>query len=487
MRAYEKLGAHCARDPRDESQGGTHFAVWAPNVPPRWRVIGDFSGWQRTTGTRSRRAPIPPASGRRRFRKSAPVPCTSTTSSRAARRRGRQADPVRLPRGTAAAHRLGGVGPGLPPGTMRRGCAQRAHCQRARRAMVDLRAAPGLVAAQARRRQPLAQLPRARARSSADYATRAGLHARGAAAGDGASVLRLLGLPGHRLLRADRALRHAAGLHVPGRSPAPARHRRHPRLGAIALPAPTSTASRASTARTCTSTPTRARAFIRSGTAPSSTTAAPRCATSCVSSALFWLDALPHRRPARGCGRLDAVPGLRAPRTASGFPNRFGGRENLDAVEFLQARSTLRVYRDHPDTQTIAEESDRVADGVAPTYLGGLGFGLKWNMGWMHDTLRLLPAGPAAPQVTTTTALTFSLWYAFTENFVLPLSHDEVVHGKGSLIGKMPGRRVAAVRQPAAAVRLHVDPPGQEAAVHGRRVRRSGASGSTRRASSGTC
>ena len=119
------------------------------------------------------------------------------------------------------------------------------------------------------------------------------------------------------------------------------------------------------------------------------------------------------------------------------LPNIHGGRENLDAVAFLQEMNAT-VYRNHPGVVTIAEESTAWPGVSRPTHLGGLGFGFKWNMGWMHDTLDYIGRDPIYRGYHHN-QMTFSLMYAFSENFVLPLSHDEVVHGKGSLWERMPG------------------------------------------------
>jgi 1,4-alpha-glucan branching enzyme len=139
--------------------------------------------------------------------------------------------------------------------------------------------------------------------------------------------------------------------------------------------------------------------------------------------------------------RLDAVASMLyrdySRNKGEWLPNQFGGRENLEAIDFLKSLNS-GIYEDHPDVQTVAEESTAWPGVSRPVYLGGLGFGYKWDMGWMHDTLEYVQKDPVHRRWRHS-ELTFRSIYAFTENFMLPLSHDEVVHGKGSLLAKMPG------------------------------------------------
>ena len=141
---------------------------------------------------------------------------------------------------------------------------------------------------------------------------------------------------------------------------------------------------------------------------------------------------------------------------------------------------------ERPQAMTLAEESTAFPAVSRPTFAGGLGFHYKWNMGWMHDTLAYMRRDPIHRKYHHH-ELSFGLVYAFNENFVLPLSHDEVVHGKGSLLAKMPGDRWQRFANLRCLLRLHVRPPGQEAALHGRRIRAGSASGTTTAASTGIC
>lgn len=155
-----------------------------------------------------------------------------------------------------------------------------------------------------------------------------------------------------------------------------------------------------------------------------------------ISNAIFWLD----QYHADGL-RVDAVASMLfldySREDGEWEPNIFGGRENLEAIDFMKELNE-EVYRSFPDVQTIAEESTSFPMVSQPTFVGGLGFGMKWMMGWMHDTLLYMAKEPIHRRHHQND-LTFSMTYAFTENFLLPLSHDEVVYGKKSIIGRMPG------------------------------------------------
>ncbi|AUC79125.1 1,4-alpha-glucan branching enzyme [Nonlabens sp. MB-3u-79] len=155
-----------------------------------------------------------------------------------------------------------------------------------------------------------------------------------------------------------------------------------------------------------------------------------------ISNALFWLD----QYHIDGL-RVDAVASMLfldySREEGEWDPNIYGGRENLEAIAFLKEMNEA-VYHNYPDTQTIAEESTSFPMVSAPTSVGGLGFGMKWMMGWMHDTLEYFKKEPIYRRHHQDD-LTFSMTYAFTENFMLPLSHDEVVYGKSTILGRMPG------------------------------------------------
>ena len=187
-----------------------------------------------------------------------------------------------------------------------------------------------------------------------------------------------------------------------------------------------------------------------------------------LSNALFWLD----KYHIDGL-RVDAVASMLyldfSRKQGAWVPNKYGGTREPGRDRLPQALQRA----DAPRTPRRADDGrglDRLARGHAPTYLGGLGFDLKWNMGWMNDMLNYMDYDPIYRRYHHN-LITFSLMYAFTENFLLPLSHDEVVHLKKIAAGQDARRRLAAVRHPARALSATVHPPRQEAALHGRGVR----------------
>ena len=465
---------------------GRHEQLWhalgrAPDDPPGRRPAPASPSGRRTPGASGSPATsttgTAPASrcarsartgvwelfvpGRRRGRRSTSSTITRPDGSHDAARR-----PDGPPHGVPARDRLGRARARTTSGRTRSGWRAAATRPVARGAVLRVRGPSGVLAAGP-------DLPPA-GRAASRVRDGPGLHPRRADAGRRAPLRRLLGLPGHRLLRADRPPGHPGRLQVPGRRAAPGGHRRPDGLGARALPARRLGARASSTAARCTSTRTRSAPRTPTGAPWSSTTAARRSATS-------WS---PTPRTGARSSTSTACASTPSPRcststtrarTASGRPNAHGGRENLDAVAFLQEMNAT-VYRRCPGVVTIAEEST-AWDGVTrathhdgPGGFGGLGFGLKWNMGWMHDSLGYVAQGAGAPQV--------------------PPQRDDLLDGvrlqrelraadlarrggaRQAVAGLQDARRlVAAARQPPRLPRLHVGPPRQATPLHGAGVR----------------
>ena len=214
---------------------------------------------------------------------------------------------------------------------------------------------------------------------------------------------------------------------------------------------------------TFTNMPIPAKANTKNGVLLYSTTTATKSEISLAANALFWFD----KYHIDGI-RVDAVASMiyldYCRKEGEWVTNQYGGRENLEAADFLrQVNHTIFSY--FPGILSIAEESTSWPMVSWPTYTGGLGFNLKWNMGWMHDMLDYFSMDPWFRQFHQNN-ITFSMWYNHSENFMLALSHDEVVHGKSNIIGKMPGDRWQTVRECTLFVQLYVCAPRQENHVY---------------------
>ncbi len=419
-RLWDVLGAHARRH---EGVDGTAFAVWAPSARSV-RVVGDFNSWDgrahpmRMVGSSGVWELFVPGAAVGQHYKFEITGATGRVALKA--------DPM-----ARAAE--------VPPGTASIITESQHEWNDA--AWIEHRQRDDPV------QQPLSIYEvhlgswrqglgyRELARQLADHVIDLGLHPRRAAARRRASVRRLVGLSGVELLRADRALRHARRLPLVRRPPPPARHRRDRRLGAGTLPRDDWALARFD------GTALYEHLDPRLGEHPDWGTfvfnyARNEVRNFLVANALYWVDEF-HVDGLR----VDAVASMvyldYSRKPGQWVPNERGGRENLGALQFIRDLN-VTLHGAHPGVLTIAEESTSWPAVTAPVHHGGLGFTHKWNMGWMHDTLDYLRHDPVHRKHHHRN-LTFGLLYAYTENFVLPLSHDEVVHGKGPLIDKMAG------------------------------------------------
>ena len=381
---------------------GTTFAVWAPNAETV-SVIGDFNGWNARAHPLAPRADsgiwegfVPGVGARQRSTSTtSPRATAATASTRPTRSRSAPRSRRGPPRSCGTLDydwgdddwMAGAPRAGTP--STRRSRSTRCTSARGGASPDD----PG-------RRCSATASSR---RSSPSYVDRHGLHARRAPAGHGAPVLRLVGLPDDRLLRADQPLRRRR------RTSCTSSTTLHQRgIGVILDWVPSHFPTDEHGLAYFDGTHLYEHADPRQGFHPDWSSAIfnygrNEVRSFLISSALFWLDALPRRRPARRRGRVDALPRLLAPRRASGSRTSTAAARTSRRSSSC-AGSTRRVYATHPDVQTIAEESTAWPMVSRPTDVGGLGFGLKWDMGWMHDTLAVHRARSGPPQATTTTS-----------------------------------------------------------------------------------
>ena len=460
---------------------GVRFAVWAPE---RARRSASSATSTAGTGACTRCARSAPAG-------SGSCSCPDVARGRPLQVRDPHADgelraqgrSVRVPGGGAARHRLDRV---QPPATLARRRLARRACARRRgspRAALDLRGPPRLVAAHARGRRPLGY--RELGDQLAAYVARPRLHARRADAGDGAPVRRLVGLPGDvatsRPIRAFGIARRLARL----------RRRLHQAgIGVILDWVPAHFPRDDWALARFDGTALYEHADPRRGAHPDWGTLVfnygrHEVRNFLLANALFWL----REYHADGL-RVDAVASMLyldySRRAGEWVPNEYGGREDLEAIAFLRELNEVAHGR-VPGVDHGGGGVDGVAGRLAPDLPRRPRLRLQVEHGLDARHPRSTSRRTRSTAAHHHHELTFSMIYAFSENFILPLSHDEVVHGKGSLLGEDARRPLAALREPARAVRLHVGASRQEAAVHGPGVRAGGASGATSARSTGTC